>query len=452
MKNDSPLAVIGRRKWIVIATVLAFAITTGAISKSLTKIYATDSTLLISLGADTQTFDTVQASQAIARSYADIIRNPNIAQQVAGKLGGSFTRGKVLSETSMEVIPETQLLKVHAEDPSPTEAKRLADTYAATFITFAKANLETSTKATVSQAVAAPVPTAPERPKPTLYTLVASLLGLALGLAAAFLRDRLDHRLRTADDVESSFDSRVLARVPRRGRSDTSRFAFKEAFRILRTNLQFSSGRGGPVTSVAVTSWSAGEGKTTTSSQLAVASAETGARVVVVEADFRRPAIQRELLPSQTQPLWPGLSNYLVQAASLDEVLHDTTLPGVTLLPAGPLPPSPAGLLEAPRGQTLVDDLLERFDFVVFDCAPLSVGAEAAVICSWTDGVLLMVDLAGSSDRGVRDAVRRLETVQAPLLGLVVNRDRTLEPSAYDYYHAGSQRASARERAPSNPS
>jgi capsular exopolysaccharide synthesis family protein len=446
MRSDSPLAVIGRRKWIIIATVLAFAVTTAVISKSLTKIYATDSTLLISLAADNQTFDTVQASQAIARSYADIIRNPNIAQQVADKLGADWTRSKVLDGTTMEVIPETQLLKVHAEDPSPTKAKLLADGYASTFIDFAKQNLEKSTKPTASQAVAAPVPTSAARPKPTLYTLVATLLGLALGLSAAFLRDRLDRRLRSADDVEQAFDARVLARVPRRGRSDTSRFAFKEAFRILRTNLQFSTGRGGPASSVAVTSWSAGEGKTTVSSQLAVAAAETGARVVVVESDFRRPAIQRELMPGQTQPVWPGLSNYLVQSASLDEVLHETPLPGVTLLPAGPLPPSPAGLLEAPRGQTLVDDLLERFDFVVFDCAPLSVGAEAAVISSWTDGVLLLVDLATSTDKGVRDAIRRLDTVQAPLLGLVVNRDRTLEPSAYDYYHAGSQRSAARER------
>jgi Mrp family chromosome partitioning ATPase len=157
--------------------------------------------------------------------------------------------------------------------------------------------------------------------------------------------------------------------------------------------------------------------------------------------------MQREVLPSIPQPLWPGLSNYLAEAAELDDVLNATALPNITLVPAGPLPPSPAGLLESPRARRLVSDLLERADFVVFDCAPLSVGAEAALTASWTDGAILMVDLASSTDKGVREAMRRLEDVQAPLLGLVVNRDQMLDPSAYEYYHADSDRVQERDRA-----
>jgi capsular exopolysaccharide synthesis family protein len=147
-------------------------------------------------------------------------------------------------------------------------------------------------------------------------------------------------------------------------------------------------------------------------------------------------------MPDQQRPLQPGLSNYLVEAAELDDVLHATPLPGLTLLPAGPLPPSPSALLEARRGRTIVKDLLERADMVVFDCPPLSVGAEAAVISAWADGVVVMADLTTSTDRGVRDALRRLEAVQAPVLGVVVNRDRALEPSAYDYYYGTGDGAS----------
>ena len=448
MTSDGPLAVFSRRKWSILAIALVFAVVAGGVSKTLTKVYATDSTLFVTLSENQTTFDTVQASQAIARSYADIIRNPNIAQQVANKL--KMKRSKVLDETTFSVTPETQLLKVHAEDPSPGTAKSLADTYAQTFIDYARANLESSTKATVTQAVAAPLPSAPVRPKPTLYTLVALILGLVLGTALAFARDKLDTRLRTAEDVEARLDESVLVRIPRRGRSETARSAFKEAFRILRTNLQFARGRSGFVGSVAITSWGAGEGKTTTAAQLAIAAAETGGHVIVVEADFRRPAMQRELFSEETAPLWPGLSNYLAEAASLEEVLYPSSLPNITLLPAGPLPPSPAALLDSPRGRKLVDDLDERADFVIFDCAPLSVGAEAAVIASWSDGVLLMVDLASSSQQSIREAARRLETVNAHLLGLVVNRDRMLEPSAYDYYHPGSDRAERpRAQAPS---
>jgi receptor protein-tyrosine kinase len=434
MRGDGALAVISRRKWIVIATALIFIVTAAVVSKSLEKIYAAESTLLVALPQHTSAFDTVQASQALSRSYADIITNPNLAQQVAQRMGGGMTKATVGDETSVNVVPDTQLLKIHAEDPSPQRAKQLADTYAQTFIDFAKSGLSQQTGATVSIAVPAALPSQAARPKPTLYTLIAAIFGLGLGLALAFARDRLDRRLRTAEEIESEFeDAVILARVPRRGRSDTARFAFNEAFRILRTSLQFSRAGGRPLSSIAVTSWQAGEGKTLTSAQLAIATAETGSRVAVVEADFRRPALQSRVMPD-SQPLRPGLSNYLVESAELDDVLYPTPLPGITLIPAGPLPPSPSALLEAPRGRALVEELLRRFDTVIFDCAPLSVGAEAAVISSWCEGVVLLADLTQVTDRSIREALRRLGAVQADLLGLVINRDRSLEPSAYAYY------------------
>jgi capsular exopolysaccharide synthesis family protein len=273
----------------------------------------------------------------------------------------------------------------------------------------------------------------PARPKPTLYTLLAGILGLALGLAVAFVRERFDHRLRTSEDVEAQFDAPVLARVPRRGRSDTSIAAFREAFRLLRTNLQFA-GAEGRTAAIAVTSGRQDEGKTTTVMQLALASAEVGQRVIVVEADFRRPKLQRELLPDRDESLRPGFSNYLVEAAELEDVIHPTGRPNISIVPAGPLPPSPSALLESRRGQSAVGEFLTQADLVLLDCPPLSVGADASVIAGWVGGVILVVDLAGSTDRVVRDAMRQLESVRAKVLGLVLNRDRGAEPSSYDYY------------------
>src|SRR5438270_8107934 len=110
MRSETPLAVIARRKWIIIVTVLALGIVTAVVSKSLTKVYATQSTLFVTLPSTQQSFDTVQASQAIARSYQDIISSPNIAQTVAGRLGGGISKQKVIDATSFEVVPETQLL------------------------------------------------------------------------------------------------------------------------------------------------------------------------------------------------------------------------------------------------------------------------------------------------------------------------------------------------------
>jgi succinoglycan biosynthesis transport protein ExoP len=446
MKNDSPLAVVARRKWIVIAVFLAFAITTAVVSKTLQKVYVTESTLLVALPADRASFDSVQASQAIARSYADIINSPNVAQLVADRLPDRPTPSSVLDQTSFEPIEETQLLRISVDDPNPQRAKQIADAWAEVVTQFTRERLQSTTGATVTIADRASLPTAPDRPKPTLYTLIAGLFGLALGLALAFLRDRLDRRLRTSHDVEERFDVPVLARIPRRGRSDYSVTAFREAYRILRTNLQFASKAGG-VRSIAVTSGQEGEGKTTAVAELAAAFAEVGLRVIVVEADFRRPALQRAMMPNGEAPLVPGFSNYLVEAAELDDVLFPTGRPNIDILVAGPLPPSPSALLESRRGRAAVEALYSEADIVLIDCPPLTIGADASVIAGWVEGVIVVVDLHSSTYDSVRDGLRQLEAVQAPTLGLVLNRDRGAEPSSYDYYAPLAVEATRKARA-----
>jgi capsular exopolysaccharide synthesis family protein len=442
VRNESALPIILRRKWIIITTFVVVVASAAVVSVSLEKVYSTSSRLLVTLSQDTQSFDTVQASQAIARSYSEIIDSPNISQQVADRLG--VPRSEIKSAMSFEQVPETQLLKVSAEDPAPARAKLIADSYASVFIDYARRELNPTTGASISLADAAPRPATPARPRPTLYVLAAALLAAALGLALAFLRERLDRRLRTTEDVEAAFDVPVLARVPRRGRSDASIASFKEANRVLRTNLQFAGG-GNRLGSIAVTSARQGEGKTTTTAGLAEAAVEFGAKVLAVEGDLRRPALQEAVAPEISEPLRPGLSNYLVQSIDLSDVIYPTRIPGLDLVPPGPLPPSPAPLLESQRAESLVDDLSQEADFVVIDCPPLTIGADASVIAQWVDGVVIVVDLRTSTDRAVRQAVRQLEAVQAPLLGFVVNRDPGASPTKYDYYVAREAPADRRK-------
>ena len=434
MKADAPLLVLWRRRWIVLGVFLAFAVSAAVVSKLLDKVYETDSTLIVAANSQGQTFDQVQASQALARSYDQIMGSPNIARLVAQRLGDGTDKEYVLQHTDSEPIPQTQLIKITAEDKDPARAKHVANAFAAEFVRYARANLVRPTEATISVADLAPFPTEAARPKPTLYTLIAGLLGLALGAGLALLVDRLDRRLRTPADVEARFEVPVLARVPRRGRSDASAAAFNEAYRILRTNLQFAAGTSGRLNSIAITSGAEGEGKTTTVVQLAVASAEVGLRVVILEADLRRPVLQERLLPDVAEPLRPGLSNYLVEGTPLTSIIHATGRPGVSLVPSGPVPPNPAALLETPRSRSLIPELLQNHDIVLVDCPPLNVAADASIVAGTVDGVIVVVDLNTSHEETVRDAIRRLRSVHAPLVGLLLNRDRGAEVSRYDYY------------------
>lgn len=438
VRDESPLAVLWRRKVLIGATFLIFVVTAAIVSKSLEKVYSTHSTLLVALEANEQTFDSVQASQAFARSFADIIDSPNIAAKVAARLNDGTPFRKLARATSFEPVSETQLLQINAEDPNPRRARLIANTYADVFIKYVRTNLADTTKATVSLADGAPLPRSPARPKPTLYTLLAGILGLALGVAAAFLRDRLDQRLRTSTDVESRFDTAVLARVPRRRRSETSVAAFKEAYRLLRANIQFAT-VGDPAKSIAVTSGEAGEGKTTTVMQLAIANAETGVTVIVVEADFRRPALQRTLMPDVDEPLRPGFSNYLAGGKTIDDVIHPTGLPNISIVPAGPLPPTPSTLLQARFGRRATAELLSRADLLIIDCPPLRIGADASLIGTWADRLLMVVDLARSTETTVREGLTQVEAVGSRVLGFVLNRDPTVETASYAYYHPEDQ-------------
>jgi capsular exopolysaccharide synthesis family protein len=447
MRDDTPLGVLWRRRWIVIATFLVFAGGTAVVSKTLTKIYSTSSTLLVVPSQQTGTFDAIQAGLVIARTYGDIIASDNIAEQVAARIGG-LTKDRVQAAASFEVVSDTQLLKITTEDPSPRRAKAIADTYADVFITYARESLGNTTKAAVALADPAPLPDSPAKPKPTLYTLLAGLLGLGFGVALAFLRERLDFRLHSPEEIESRFELPVLGRVPRRGRSDVSLSAFTEAFRVLRTNLQFA-GADRPLRTIAITSGVEGEGKTTTTLQLALATAEIGTDVMLIDADIRRPSLQKAVMPVQPAPLQPGFADYLVGAAPLDDVIHDTPRANLELVPTGSLPdehlepgmpPSLARLLETRLGRTAIGGFAASADLVLLDCPPLSVGADASVLAGRVDGVILVIDLEASTERTVRDAVRQLRAVKANVLGLVINRDRTAEPTSGYEYHVGHNR------------
>jgi succinoglycan biosynthesis transport protein ExoP len=428
--DSTYLEVVWRRKLIIAAVTLLFGAVTAVVSKTLPPVYSTSSSLLVAQSGDTQTFDAVQAAQVVARTYSDLLESPNVARLVARRLGPSVTTGSVERAVSIEPVPETQLIRINAEDRNPRRAKAISDAYAAVFVARSQSLLGT-VKATVLLADSAPLPGQPARPKPVLYTLLGAILGLFAGLGLAFLRERYDIRLRTLDDIESMFDIAVLTRVPRRGKSASSISAFSEAFRVLRTNLQFASPHGTPRT-IAVTSTNESEGKTTTVAQLALATSATGVKVVVVEADVHRPELQELFASTDDGPLRPGLSNYFLGGASLDEIIHPTTLPTIKLVPSGPAVPSLSGLLESRRGFPAIEHLAGSGDLVLFDCPPLNLGADPATVAARVDGVILVVDLESATEKGVRNALRRLEAVRATVLGFVLNRDRTVE--GLDYY------------------
>ncbi|HEY3313992.1 MAG TPA: CpsD/CapB family tyrosine-protein kinase [Bacillota bacterium] len=220
-----------------------------------------------------------------------------------------------------------------------------------------------------------------------------------------------------------------------------------EAFRALRTNLQFL-GLSEPVATIAVTGAGAREGKSTTASNLAISIAQAGRTCVLVDADLRCPVIH-QILHTQSRP---GLSDVLGGLATVDQALHDTWVPGLKVMPAGELPPSPADLLLSPKMAELIAQLKTMVDMVVIDTPPIGLVSDAATLARVVDGYLLVLGAGRTSKDMARQAKRALETVNANILGVVLNNMNAQPEYRYGYANYGHYGQHGRERSHGRPS
>jgi polysaccharide biosynthesis transport protein len=273
-------------------------------------------------------------------------------------------------------------------------------------------------------------PTSPVSPRPLLNTLLAAILGLFIGAAIIIVVLRLDDSIKTSDDVQAVAGLSTLATIGRMkgdtGRSEIYRLSAllyprsvsAEAYRTLRTNIEFAA-VDAPLRTILVASAAAGEGKTVTASNLAVVFAQAGRRVLLVDADLRKPGIHRVFdLPNSH-----GLTTLVnSDQVSLEAISYPSEQDNLRILTSGPLPPNPAEVLGSQRMRAIIDRLKDRADLVIFDSPPLHAVTDAAVLSSFLDGTILVID-AGRSHRGmVRQAREGLEKAGAAVFGAVLNR------------------------------
>jgi receptor protein-tyrosine kinase len=340
-------------------------------------------------------------------------------------------------------------VEVTAVAPNANEAQLTANTYADAVVQYAEDNLNDPNDAQVTVADRAILPGQPARPRPTLYTVLAALIGLVVGAAAALLAGMLDRRVRSVEELNELTGVPILAHIAlARGRR--ARRLNAEAYRVLRANMEFAR-PGMPLRAVAIVSPSEGEGKSSAVLNLARAVAEVGDRVIVVEGDLRRPAIQAALMAGTSGRLVPGLSNYLAGTASLEDVVYPTDMPRISLVPSGPTPPSPSALLESKPGGRLLAGLSDRADLVIVDTPPVSVGADASLLAAAADETLMVVDLHRSTKSAIRAAVTQLQLAQADIVGVLLNRVRGPGGTGgydYGYYEFEDKRSTGRRRIP----
>jgi capsular exopolysaccharide synthesis family protein len=268
----------------------------------------------------------------------------------------------------------------------------------------------------------ADLPEEPVEPTPLRDAALAGLLGLLLGLGAAFLLEYIDDSVKSHEDLEALTDIPVLAVVPVEPPPDNRPIALSEPhefaveiYRGLRTNVQFL-GLDRPMQILQVTSSLPGEGKTTTATNLAVVLAQAGRTVAIVDADLRKPRVHEVF----SVPPTPGLTEALL-GEPVDMVVSHLD-GGLHVVASGTVPPNPSEMMSHGRVGTFLDDLAARYDYVVVDTAPVLPVADALALSRVVHGVLLVAQANRVSRGEVTESLARLERVGAPVFGVVLNR------------------------------
>lgn len=379
----------------------------------------------------------VQLSGQLLQSYADIVTSRTSVTQVRDRLGLTASVDSLQKKLSASISAETLILTITGKDANPQRAQQLAETAAVVLNSTVQA-LETnrSPSSAVQARVIdnAVVPTAPISPRPVRDAILGLILGLLGGLILAFALDAVDRSIKKPAEVERIISAPDLGSVPRfrKGRGPVLAGerggAAAEAYRSIRTAVRFLD-PDNPPRALVVTSPKAAEGKSTTAINLGLALAQSGHHVAVVDADLRDPALSKQLKIKSHA----GLTDVLTGDATLDTALHPYR-PTLDVLFAGAVPPNPSEMLGSQKMSSVIDELVERYDYVIFDAPPVLPVTDAVVLATQVDGALMVVRQGRTSRAAVGDAARRLRAVNANLVGFVLNARPRPESDAY--YHA----------------
>ena len=393
-------------------------------------------------------------AQQRVQSYAALIESTDIAREVISTSGVDLSPSEIAEKTAATADAKTVLLNVAVTDSDPQRALEVAQGFGEV-LPDAINRLETPdgggpalAKLTVVNPPA--LPTSAVAPKTEQNVAIGLLLGLLSGMGMVLLVNALDRRVKSKEQLESIAGKPVVGSIPFRKNEDKEESAkhivpFREghspaaeSFRRLRTNLQFLNVDNPPRVFV-LTSSVAMEGKSETAVNLSIALAESGNRVLIIEADLRRPLV----VSYMSMPDKVGLTNILSGQANFADVVQETRHDGVDLLACGPLPPNPSELLASEMARNLLKELRNSYDYVVIDSPPLLPVTDGALLAKITDGALLVVRSNRTTGDQVAQAVDNLEKADATLLGLVTVANKPTKKGSsgyYDSYYYSSKR------------
>jgi succinoglycan biosynthesis transport protein ExoP len=438
-----------RKRWVVIVSMTLLGVAAGAGGTILsTPTYQASTLVYVQVQSSGTVGELAQGSsfiQSQVKSFAEVVSTPRVLDVAIKSLRLDENAGQLAESVSATAPVDTVNIEITVTSDSPTKAAEIANAVTSSFrdvvgeITASGENNSVS-QVSVSVLRDATVPGGPISPNTTLNLLLGFVLGLAVGLSIAVLREVLDTRVRGERDVAAITAAPIIGGISFDASAvqkplivqDDPRSVRSEAFRTLRTNLQFLEVESG-ARSFVITSSIPSEGKTTTSANLAIALADSGAQVVIIDADLRRPKLASYMGLEGAV----GLTDVLISRADLADALQPWGRGNLVVLPAGTIPPNPSELLGSRAMASLIQTLESEFDVVLIDLPPLLPVTDAALVSKLTRGAIVVV-AAGRTHKGeLSGAISTLENVGANVAGIVLTMLPTKGPDAYGYGRYG---------------
>lgn len=438
-----------RAWWVVIVALVLVGVSAGAgLSLLIAPEYVATSKVFVSTSSagttqDLSTGNSFSVRQVI--TYSALVVTPLVLQPVIDELKLPTSAAALASQVTAEAVSGTSLIEITVTSLSAGQAALVADAISEN-LTIEVKKIETpdgvgaSSPVKLTMAQKASVPQHPVSPNVVVNIVLGGVIGLAVGVVFALLRQTLDTRIRSERDVEQITDIPILGGIvfdpnarerPLIVHADP-RSQRAESFRSLRTNLQFLEiGREGR--SFVVTSSVESEGKSTSAANLAIALADAGSRVLLVDADLRRPSLANYMGIEGTV----GLTDVLIGRADLNEVVQPWGEGTLFVLPAGQVPPNPSELLGSPHMVHLIAEFNRAFDVVIFDSPPLLPVTDAAVLAKNVGGVIVVIAAGRAHKHQLRASIGALQKVDAPVSGLLLTMLPTQGPDAYQYQTYG---------------
>ncbi|WP_312368882.1 polysaccharide biosynthesis tyrosine autokinase [Lachnoclostridium sp.] len=430
--------------WIIVLTSIVCAVVAGLISKFvMTPVYTSSTKLYIinRQNKDIITSSDLQTGSQLTQDFKVLVLSSPVTEQVISKLNLNMTHNELVSNIYVKVPDNTRILEITVQNQDPVLAKQLADSIAEASSERMVSILEMEKVNIVEKGN---IPTVPTSPHVKKNIVLSGLVGAFISAFVIIFIHMIDDSIKNAEQIEKYLDLTVLGTIPlemkysnkkrknkkpfwKKRKEDnilsehssiekgTLEFTSNEAYKSLRTNIQFC---GKEVKTICITSSLPNEGKTVVSFRLATAFAESGKKVLFIDADLRKSVIISRL---KIDNAVNGLSQYLSGMNCLEEVI-DKSKENLDIIFTGILPPNPSEMLGSDEFKNLIKNQREEYDYIIIDTPPLGVVIDSANVADICDGTILVLESNKISYRFAQRVLKQLNTGKSKVLGAVLNK------------------------------